>query len=338
MIKHFKNILNFFERNYKALYIFSFVFLILFTLPRFNQNNFSIVKKLVGNNGHLGEYSIDTENYINIIEYMRGDDSQLSNKQISQPYTYRVLPLFISSLFTFDSFTSLNFLSLISLLIALFFQYKILDFLNISGSIRILASFMFTISFPIFYFGTSGFVDPFLIMLLYICILFILKKQDSKFLIFLFLASLSKETSILLIPFFFLHNQKNSKTILNTSIAILLYIVGTYIARNVIDLPKEFIWEFDLENLIFNLTRPRAYFSYLIAYSYFLPFIYLAYKDIKDKQNQSLIYTIVLANCVYIFAFFSAYPDSRLIWTAYPFSIILISRYFHNFVNKQKIS
>lgn len=310
----------------------------MFTLPRFNQNNFSIVKKLVGNNGHLGEYSIDTQNYINIIKYMRGDDSQLLNKQINQPYTYRVLPLYISSLFPFDSFTSLNFLCLLSLLVALFFQYKILAINRINNNIKILASFFFTISFPVFYFGTSGFVDPFLIMLLYICLYFILTNHNSKFLIFLFLASLSKETSILLILFFFLHNQKNSKTILNTSIAILLYIVGTYIARNVIDLPKEFIWEFDLENLIFNLTRPRAYFSYIIAYSYFLPFIYLAYKDIKDKQNQSLFYTIVLANCVYIFAFFSAYPDSRLIWTAYPFTIILVSRYFHNFANKQKIS
>lgn len=310
----------------------------MFTLPRFNQNNFSIVKKLVGNNGHLGEYSIDTQNYINIIEYMRGDDSQLLNKQINQPYTYRVLPLFISSLLPFESFTSLNFLSLLSLLIALFFQYKILAINRINNNIKILASFFFTISFPVFYFGTSGFVDPFLIMLLYICLYFIFTNQNSKFLIFLFLASLSKETSILLIPFFFLFNQKNFKNILHTSIAVSLYLVGTYIARTAIDLPNEYIWEFDLENLMFNLTRPRAYISYFIAYAYFIPLINLSYKKINDKQNQSLLLTIILANCVYIFAFFSAYPDSRLIWTAYPFTIILVSRYFHNFANKQKLS
>lgn len=325
MNKLIKNTIFTLERNYNKIYFLSFILLVLVCLPRFNQNNFWIIKNYVGNNGHLGEYSIDTQNYIDIIDYYKGEKSNI--EKISVPYIYRVLPTFTASLLPFDSLTNLNLLNLFSLLIALWIQLTTLEKLKINRGIISISSFLFVFNFPTFYFGTSGVVDPFLILLFYIILYSIIFKNNILFFSIMLFAALSKETTIILIPFYFVFNGINKESFFNSMIAFVIFIIGTYLSRNVIPLDSNYVWTMDYENLIFNLGRIRSYFSYIISYSYFLPiifyFIYLKYY--KSKIEYSLITGVILANMIFIYSFFAAYPDSRLTWTAYPFTILYIS-------------
>lgn len=325
MNKLIKNTIFTLERNYNKIYFLSFILLVLVCLPRFNQNNFWIIKNYVGNNGHLGEYSIDTQNYIDIIDYYKGKHKKID--VISEPYTYRVLPTFIASLLPFNSLTSLNLLNLFSLLIALWIQLITLEKLKINKGIISISSLLFIFNFPTFYFGTSGVVDPFLILIFYIILYTILFKYNILFISMMFLGALSKETTIILIPFYFIFNGLNKKSFLYSFLAFAIFIIGIYLSRILIPINSNFVWAIDYENLIFNLGRIRSYFSYIISYSYFLPiifyFIYLKYY--KSKIEYSLITGVILANMIFIYSFFAAYPDSRLIWTAYPFTILYIS-------------
>lgn len=319
------NIIQTFERNYKLLYFLSFVFLVIVLLPRFNQNNFWLVKNFVGNQGHLGEYSIDTQNYINIIDYYKGDKSKIDS--ISVPYTYRVLPTFAASLLPFNSLTNLNLLNLLSLLIALWVQILILERLKVQKGIIIIANLLFIFNFSTFYFGTSGVVDPFLIMLLYLNIYLILKNNLYGFFVFMFITAFSKETAIILIPFYIIYNGIKKDILLNGLIAYILFQIGTFLSRNIIHLDSHFIWEMEIENFLYNLQRPRSYFSYIISYSYFLPliFYFLKHKYVKTKMEKSLVLGIILGNLIFIYSFWAAYPDARLIWAAYPFTLIYIA-------------
>ena len=257
------NIIQTFERNYKLLYFLSFVFLVLICLPRFNQNNFWIVKNFVGNQGHLGEYSVDTQNYINIIDYYKGDKTKID--VIYAPYIYRVLPTFAASLLPFDSLTSLNLLNLFSLLIALLIQILGLERLKIQKGIIIIANMLFIFNFPTFYFGTSGVVDPFLVMFFYLNIYLIIRNNRNGFFVFMYIAAFSKETAIILIPFYIIYNGIKKDILLDGLIAFFLFMIGTYLSRNIIHLDSHYMWKMEIENFIYNLLRPRSYFSYIIA-------------------------------------------------------------------------
>lgn len=334
LIKSLKNKIEYFERNYKLLYFLSFILLVFICLPRFNQNNFWIVKNIVGNNGHLGEYSIDTQNYIDIIEYIRGDDSKIDS--ISVPYIYRVLPLYLASLIPAPSLTSLNILNLISLIIALWIQIKTLEKLSINKGVIIILNLLFVLNFPTFYFGTSGVVDPFIIMMFYLSIYLIVNKKDILFILIIFLAALSKETAIILIPFYLFNRGFNKNSLIISILAFIIFLIGTYLSRTIIELNSNYIWKMDYDNLLFNLGRIRSYFSYVVSYLYFLPilFYFIRKRYFKTKIERSLIVGIILGNMVFVYSFLAAYPDSRLIWIAYPFTLI----YFGISLNKSLIN
>ena len=314
------------------LYFLSFVLLIIVCLPRFNQNNFWILKNFVGNQGHLKIYSIDTQNYIGIIDYFKGDKSKLNS--ISVPYIYRVLPTYLASLLPFNSLTNLNLLNLFSLLIALWIQILTLEKYKINKGLIILANILFIFSFPLFYFGTSGVVDPFFIMLLYASIFCIMSKQNIAFLVLIFLASMSKESAIILIPFYLYYNEINLKSLIYLILGMLIFLGGTYFSRNVITLSSSYFWTMDFEHLMINLTRARSYLSYVIAYLYFVPFIiyFLKMKYFKTKIEFAYLLGIVLANALFLYSFWAAYPDACLIWPAYPFTIIYLSLSLNKFL------
>lgn len=317
--------LNHFSKNYKFYCTGLFILMILVCIPRFNQINLWILKDIVGNKGHMGDFNIDTLNYLDMIAFFRGE-IELENSIISQPYSYRIFPILIAAILPFEALTSLNIINLICNMMSLALILGIFKHLKVNKGIRILTTPLFIFSFPLFYFGTSGVVDPMLISILLIGFLFSLKNNFPVLILISVIGSLVKETSIIIIPVYFLLNMKQSKNFLKTFVLGTVFLLSTFlVAREVIPITGNHNFTPSWDFIKDNLTRTRAYASYFISYFYFVPllFIYLKYLP-KDNIRQGLIIGIILGNGVFFYSFIAAYPDARLIWPALPYSVLFI--------------
>lgn len=320
---------NHFESNFKLWKYLSFLLLLLILFPRFNQQNLGPVKKLVGNKGHLGEYSYDVNSYISNVKYFRTHDS--NDENLVPPFTYRVLPTYIASTLPFNEITSINIINLFFHFIALILIDLILLKLNFSPGSISLSRLLYIFSFPVFYFGTSGHVDPAIIMFLFSGIYFTLQKQFYFLVLITFFGALSKESMILILPFYLFQNRLDSKSLIKTIILSASFLVGTYLSRQIIPVDDSFLWKIEEETLQMNLARSRTYLSFILAYGHFFLLILLTMffkKNIKDMK--AFYISSFLGVCTFIYAIFAAYPDARFLWLAYPFSLPIIASLFHS--------
>ncbi|MGA2296084.1 MAG: hypothetical protein ABSG15_00870 [FCB group bacterium] len=328
--------------------------LVLVCLPRFNQNDISILKNLSGK----GEYSYknnegfaiyntspDVYEYILITEYFRGKSTY---NYLNYPYTYRPGIPYLASILPFDPLTSLNLINLLFLLISLIFIIKTAKLLGSPFGLQVLSCILYIFSFPVFYYGTIGMVDAPLVTLLFIG-LYLLLKEKWLLLSFLFLiGSLIKETIIILLPVIFIYmvikNRLNWKYYVWFSIYIILYLVFSYFAHHIIPIENKFKWMPSFKTVLENISRIRTYISFSLAFgipgilSLFAISYYFKY---KLKQNMLICMTLftglIFSFLLFLFSIISAYSDGRFIWTSYPFTIPL-SIYFINLKKPKFIS
>lgn len=76
------------------------------------------------------------------------------------PFTYRPLVPWLASLLPFSPITGINFLNQLFLIVGLIFLYGILSQLGFKPGLRLLGCSLYVFSFPTFYYGTIGYVDP----------------------------------------------------------------------------------------------------------------------------------------------------------------------------------
>jgi hypothetical protein len=323
------------ENKFKYFYFLSFILLTIICLPRFDQNNFWIVKKIVGNKGHLGEYNPDVAAYIDMVKYFRSEIT-LENSEILKPFSYRIVPTFLASLLPYKALTSLNVVNMIFNYLSLFYLFKIFKKLKININSQFISTGLFIFSFPMFYYGSSGVIDPVLISFLTIGIYLILNDKYRSIVVLTYISAMVKETAIILIPFYYFYNKSKKLNFIKTSVLFFAFITSTFFyAREVIQLPDVHnftpSWDFVKD----NLYRPRAYITYVLSYIYLLPLVYLGIRKIeKSNLKLSLIVGLILGNGIYAYSFIAAYPDGRLIWPAYPFTIVLIGLYLNKFYSK----
>lgn len=307
-----------FTRNFKLWNFLCFVFLILVVTPRFDQQNLGPVKKLAGNAGHLGEYSYDVFAYIESIKYFRGEESNPTT-----PFSYRTLPCYLASFLPFKEITSLNIINVFSLLLTLILIQLILKIYHFKKGVIIISELIYIFSFPVFYFGTSGHSDPIAILLIFLGVYSIAKKNFLISLIIVFISAFAKEICVILMPFYFLHNGINIKSFLRSLLMFLVFIIGTYFTRNIIEIGDNYTWIYEWETMISNLKRSRTYLSFILAYFIYGPLVLTYLFKYKTNQFKSYLISNFIALSIYIYAIIAAYPDSRFVWISYPFSLVL---------------
>lgn len=361
-------ILQYVSKDIK-LFIFFSCLIILVCFPRFNkQDLFGLSKITYVNENKVNKQDLDFSDdmaYVDVVKKIRGEKNLT---HANAPYLFRVLPTYLASALPFSPLTSINILNLFSNIMSIWIYLQIFNLLKFSNKIKKILLSLFVFSFPIFYYSTTGLIDPIFSVLfgacLYSLLYFFINKKIGISIIFFILAILSKESAILLFPAFFLIFIFSDFSLVKKCIYILLilliYIFVNYVIRNVInsDTPN-YVWLPTIENLIFNLSRKRTYVSFFVSFGFigFLmifgfwkfvkneiinklkenSFYKFQYYTTLQKQYIVLILSLIGYFTFLIYALFSAYFGGNYFIPLY-FIMLPLGGYFLQFKNETKIN
>ncbi len=313
--------------------------LVVIIIPRFNWGEVGPLKPFVGT------IPFDIEQYVNYTEFFRGEMDDIT--QLEGPFVYRPLTPLLASFLPFDALTSINLVNLIVLLLTLIPLVKMLQLLKFKNNYIFFGGILFVYSFPLFYYGTSGYIDSVLIGFLMTAVYLMLSNKIFLFFVVFALGVGVKETIVILVPVFaiYLFFQSNFSLKKNISLLLLLilvYSICTIFLRNIIPESETYIWVPTFNVFIDNLVRVKTYLSILLTFGIpgigALSFIYVALrKQTLISQQPALITGLIVSMLISFFSLFAAYADGRHIWTSYPFTIPLAVAYLEYIGEKKKL-
>ena len=303
--------------------------LLLVVLPRFNLRDPQSVEG-VSATGTVTS-SIDVEAYIELAKYFDGRSPAAS--QIP-PYCYRPLVPLAASLLPFDTPTSINLVDILCLLMAMVVLDRMLRVTGYARRYRTLGCAMFVVSFPSFYYGAIGLVDPAAVFVTTLLAYLTLRERHASFAAALVLGVLVKETNGLMavLPAAWAWAQGRVTTQVVARTALLIALAATTIASVWALSPfptADWFWGARFERIGSNLARPRAYLSLALTVGPLGALGLAAMVSGRARQTLGPPRTrffqagIGLAVSLYLWSWFTAYADGRVIWIAYPFLIPL---------------
>ena len=313
----------------RMLFLVFAILLILVTIPRFNRNDlFVSAITSGGNTANLG----DARYYIAYTEHFRGD--QLSY-ELDPPFSFRPLVPFLASLLPFEPMTALNVVNVAILLISLWLLMATLEAIGFSPGLIALGLGLFVCSFPTFYYGSIGYIEPGVLCMLFLGMYGIERKRWWIFFLAVILGILTKETIVLLLPVIAVaaitSPNDRPRIALYTLAFFILYVGGTMLIRTNAPGGGSYFWSLDMGIVVMNITRPRTWISFILSTG--LPaaiyvigvFRYGGEQPFRKLFWRYRLYFIgtVTALALFAYSITSAYADGRYMWLSYPFTIPL---------------
>lgn len=318
--------------------IFLILLLIIISLPRFNWR--PLPEPL---NKFVGGKPFDVEQYEKYVEYFRGNTNLVS--ELEGPFSYRPMVPFLASYLPFDALTSINLINLFFLSIGLLYLYNLLVKFGFQEKSIIINLIIFIVSFPVFYYTTSGYIDASLIGVLLIINYYLFQNQYLKFIVSFLLGIFVKETIVIILPvmvIFFMSNENSKGRFIKMILPILSYIAMIILVRTLSPQKGNYVWKPSIEIFVYNLSRFKTYLTFIFTLG--IPGILSLYlifsakrknisKDILLPLATGFLFSILL----WIYSLFAAYSDGRQLWTSYAYTTVL-SGYLIQSVNNNQFS
>ncbi len=318
--------------NYKH-FIFLSVVVLMMSIVRWNRQDLVIRqyvgaddKKLGEKLGYDVEMSLDSYTYVQYVNYYNGEDVE---SEVTKPYSFRFLIPLLSSLLPFDSFTSLNIVCLSTEILGLLFLMKVLALLGFKPRTIFITSFLYSFSFPVFYYGVVGLLDAPAIFLIILGVYLTIRKQLILLILTMIVAAMVNEKVVLVLPFYFFFNIKEigfNKSFINSVIIFVAFVAVSLIVRaNTINADSSFMWTVSTSSLIDNLTRIRTYISLALTGGIPLLILVLTYRRIDFKQSHVFGFAMgtIFVGLMIVYSLTAAYTDGRFAWYLYPFILPL---------------
>lgn len=295
---------------YKILILLSL--LVLVSYPRFNWRELpSPLNKLTGTK------PFDVEQYEKYVEFFRGNTELRS--ELEGPFSYRPLVPFLASFFPFDALTSINIVNLIFLGVGFFYLIKLLLEFKIPENLIFIGLIIFIVSFPLFYYATSGYIDASLIGILLVINYYLFTSKYIYFIISFLFGIFVKETTIIMVPVaavYFLLNDKIKSKIFKGVLPIFLYLIAVAIIRSLAPQKENYIWKPSLEIFIYNISRVKTYLTFFMTLGIpGLLTIYLIFTEKKKSISKKLLLPMItgfsFSILLWTYSLFAAYSDGR---------------------------
>ena len=304
--------------------------LMLISGIRFNRNP-GIVERELG----------DAAYYVAYVQYWQSIPSE---HPLIIPFSWRPLAPALASLLPFSPMTALNVVNMGFLILGLVFLDKTLALLGVGAPWQMRGDLLYIFSFPVFYYGTIGYIDPCLVGWVSVGIYLILKEKWGLLTGLLIVGMLTKEGIIILIPpavvkYYFSHTWP--KALIMAWVWGGVYVgVGIALQRLAPGSESEApgthavsFWNPYWDILAYNAQRVNAYLSGLLTLG--LPgglFLLGAFKNgrswtktIKQQTHlQVLLIGIGGVMATYAYSWVSAYADGRILWPICLFMIPLV--------------
>jgi len=309
--------------------------MMIVVFPRFDRLDRYGIDAFTTNGTPASIALADAGKYINHVRYFRGE---VSSDVLRAPWAYRPLPTYLASMLPLSPMTAINAVNFIFLSIGLFFLLKTLALMGISSSTMVLGGLGYVVSFPVFFYGAIGYIDPVLVGMLCIGHYMVLTNRNALFFLLLALGAFVKDPYIIILPAWATYQYSYSrsrwlKIVIVSVCALALFSLLIYVIRILSPVPSDFFWSPKKSHLDFNLYRMNAWFTWLITFGP-IGFVALWYclknnlSLLKNPTKLSLATGLVGALAVISYSFFSVYVDGRYIWIAYPFMIPLACIYW----------
>ena len=263
------------------------------------------------------------------VDWIRGESS---HGTLYAPYSYRVLFTALASQLPFDSMTSINVLNLLFLVGTLILLYRLQETLAIQARPALWGCALFVFSFPTFYYGTVGYIDPGFLFLLALGLNLIYGKVWWAAALTIGFGLLGKEGTIMLLPALGAALWQETRS-WRPTLGWLLVAAGLWIAlwygvRALVPVANQFQWSISIDLLLANLARPRSWLTLIMSGSTLLvPFLLvlvrrqpLARPTIKGTYAP-LWTGLGVAIGYYMYSWTTAYVDGRMLWPVYLFAI-----------------
>lgn len=303
--------------------------MLLIALPRFNWGD--LPQPL---NNFVGEKPFDIEQYEKYVKYFRGDKNLAD--ELEGPFSYRPLVPLLASLLPLEPLTSINLVNMFFLTLGLIYLIKLQLKLGFNEKEIIITGLVFTISFPLFYYTTSGYIDASLIGIMLLSNYYLMTNRYSLFILLFTLGIFIKETIVILLPVstvYYLMKEKTRIKFVKISIPIILYLIIVGVIRNLAPQKEIYIWKPSYDILYYNLLRIKTYITFILTLG--VPGLLSFYIVITEKRKNipkeifyPLLTGIAFSILLWIYSLFAAYSDGRQLWTSYVFAVPLTSYLF----------
>lgn len=312
--------------------------LVFVSLPRFNWRPLPDLL-----NSFVGGKPFDVEQYEKYVSYFRGN--QIAGEELESPFSHRPLIPFLASLLQFDELTSLNLINILIISVGLIYLLKFLWSLKFSNKSVFIGGLLFVVSFPTFYYTTSGYIDASLVGMILIFNYLLYTNKYYIFLIFFLIASLIKETVIVTFPAIVVYLYFNEKGV-NKYYKILFPIILFFLIQSLIKYyapsKNNFFWKPNFETIIYNLERIKTYLSFILTLG--VPGFFTILNLINFKKFfipyeifLSLIVGALSGFILWFYSIFTAHSDGRHLWVIYPYTVPIATN-FINYLFEKKIS
>lgn len=329
--------------NKYLIFFVGVVSVIFITSIRFDRRDLVKDNDLT-NSSTLG----DSKEYISIVEYYKGN---IAVDSLNTPFTYRAAVPYLASKMPFKPMTALNIINVISLIISYFFLFQLLQFLKFNDIEKIIGSFLYIISFPLYYYGAIGYLDPVFILFITGGVYFLIVKNYTMTTLFLVMGTFVKETIIILLLLmildYFLNSKRNRNDLVILTISGIAFVLVFGLTRKLIPISSNFLWIPNLDTFNDNIHRIRTFSSYLLSFgipgilSTFFILRMKNFESIIEKRLRNLLVSgFILTNLLFVYAMFSAYSDGRFIWPSYVFNIpmaLWFLRYSYENYRRRKV-
>jgi hypothetical protein len=230
--------------------------------------------------------------------------------------------------------TALNVLNGASLCVSVVLLAIVLRVLNATTPWVLGGGAMFVFSFPVFYYGSIGLVDPVLLMFLLLGLWSTLRGQWLMLGLAVVFGAMVKEAIILLLPVL-------AARLLFVQVApwrrLGILVLVSMLAWVALQIPRQLMpvdpyhWVPSLDRLMTNAVRPRTWMSALLSLG--VPGLLLVGGMIRGQGRRSfhttrdtalpLMVGVLTSLALFGYSLVTAYADGRFIWMGYPFLIPL---------------
>ena len=208
---------------------------------------------------------------------------------------------------------------------------------------------MYVFSFPVFYYGTIGYVDPVLICFLVIGTYMIFTYNWILLFLVFILGLLVKESIIILLPvvcvYLYLNRRLWTKEGLLIPLMAVAYFFESFIIRSMSPGQPGYLWLPTMNSFKFNITRLHGWLSFFLSFGIqgmmsLLLLRYSAHDYFAERAViiKTLFSGLIVSFSLVLFSIISAYSDGRIIWMSYPFTIPLAVMVLDYFWRKKRVN
>jgi hypothetical protein len=309
--------------------------------PRFAGWDPSVISRLTGVKDSVWHDDIC---YVYLTQYFRGETVE-DPANMRPPYAYRIaVPLVAAALRPLDERVAIALVNLLLLIATIPALYLIATRLGFSEAGRLLTTLLFPLSFPLFYYGTVGYVDAAAIAIIIFGWLAMLKRRYALLGIVVLVGALVKEVTGLLIPMAVVTRlwqqpkPEVGRALVLGAVLLAVYLAALFGVRAIFQFGEYEYPGPSLSAVLANVTRPRAMAAVILTLLPLLVGLALLPAAGRvtmspDRGDRFAWYVgIALSAAFILYSASMAYLDGRMAWPlaalSTPFVALVLERAF----------